>query len=385
MRIAYVVSEYFLWGRIGGYGSIARALAEGMARRGHAVFALVPKRTAEARRDPRRVFEVDGVTVIGLPHGYAARLDQRGLYRLPRADLFVSLDARFDSWLAMRVAPHAKHAVWLLDPMCFGDYWHRHRSDPAAAWPGEKLATRAVFAALRGFGRAAQRRADAVWSQPRELAAAARRAARVTGGVRFAPNPVEIPPAPIDKAARPLVLFLGRFDWQKQPERFLALARRLPSVDFVAAGAASEPIRDAAVRAAARGIENLTLPGVVTGAARDQLLRCAWIVCNTSLREGVPRSLQEGLAYGCALVAAVDPDRLVSRFGAVAPDGDFARGVETLLRDGAWRRLGAAGRAYIEATHETQRALDAHEKLYREILSKPSGAQRGEAERRSSG
>jgi len=368
LRIAYIVSEYFLWGQTGGYGTITRALAEGMARRGHRVFALVPKRTPEARADARQVFEVDGVTVVGLPHSYLARLRERRLYRRPRADLFVSVDARFDSWLAMQVAPRAKHAVWLVDPMPFDTYWAEHRDDPGAARRFERLATRAAFEGLRAFGRSALRRADAVWSQPRELSPDARRAAGLTGPVRFVPNPVEVPEGHVAKDDRPLVLFLGRFDWQKQPERFFELARRLPQLDFVAAGAAASPERDARLRAAAAGIPNLSLPGVVTGETRDRLLRLAWIVCNTSLREGLPRSFQEGLAYGCALVAAVDPDGLVSRFGAFTAEREFEGAVRGLVESGEWKRRGAAGRAYVREHHATERALDTHEALYRELV-----------------
>ena len=311
---------------------------------------------------------MDGVTLVGLPHSYLARLRERRLYRLPRADLFVSVDARFDSWLAMQVAPRPKHAIWLVDPMSFDTYWSQHREDPGAARPLERLATRAAFEGLQAFGRSALRRADAVWSQPRELSDAARRAARLTRPVRFAPNPVEVPEGHITKDDRPLVLFLGRLDWQKQPERFFELARRLPDVDFVAAGGAATREREERLRAAAAEIANLSLPGVVTGETKERLLRLAWILCNTSLREGLPRSFQEGLAHGCALVAAVDPDRLVSRFGAFAADRDFETAVRGLVESGAWKRRGAAGRAYVREHHGTEHALDVHESLYRELV-----------------
>jgi glycosyltransferase involved in cell wall biosynthesis len=368
VRICYIVSEYFAWGQYGGYGTITRALADGLAARGHEVFALVPKKTTQAEREQRDVERVGDVTVVGLPRAYRARLLRRELYRRPRAELYVSIDARFDSWLAMRASPGAKHAIWLLDPMPFAEYWAQHRGDPASARPGEKWATRLAFESLRAFGRSALRRADAVWSQPEQLPESARRALALERPVRFVPNPVELPEGPIEKSPRPLVLFLGRFDWQKQPETFFALARRFPDVHFVAAGAASDPTRDASLRERQRGVPNLELPGVVTGEAKDALLRRAWVLCNTSLREGLPRSLQEGLAYGCALVAAVDPDRLVSRFGARAHDRDFEDALRGLLADDAWRARGAAGREYVRATCETQRALDAHEALYRELV-----------------
>lgn len=367
MRICYVVSEYFAWGQYGGYGTITRSVAEGLSRRGHEVFALVNKKTEQAKREQRDVESIAGVTVIGLPHSYVARLRRADLYRAPRADLYVSIDARFDSWLAMRRNPRAKHAIWMLDPMSFADYWAHHRSDPAAARPGEKLATRLAFEGLQLFGRRALHRADALFSQPRHPS---RRTLALAGSrpLHFAPNPVELPEEPIEKSDRPLVLFLGRFDWQKQPEDFFALARALPEVRFVAAGAASDPARDAALRAGAAGLANLELPGVVEGAEKDRLLRQAWILCNTSLREGLPRSFQEALAYGCALVAGVDPDRVVSRFGAIARDRDFAAALRSLLEGDRWRARGAEGHDYLRETHAPERALDTHESLYREVV-----------------
>jgi len=368
MRICYIVSEYFAWGQYGGYGTITRALADGLAARGHEVSALVPKKTPEAVREQKDVERVGDVTVVGLPHSYAKRLLRRDLYRLPRAELYVSIDARFDSWLAMQANPRAKHAIWLVDPMPFADYWERHRGDPTSARAGERWATRLVFETLRSFGRRAVKRADAIWSQPEQLPESARRVLALERPVRFAPNPLELPPGPLEKSERPLVLFLGRFDWQKQPESFFALAERFPEVRFVAAGAASDPELDERLRERQRGIPNLELPGVVTGDAKDALLRGAWVLCNTSLREGLPRSLQEALAYGCALVAAVDPDRLVSRFGVRAGDRDFERALRRLLEGDAWRARGAAGREHVRLTCETGRALDVHEALYRELL-----------------
>jgi glycosyltransferase involved in cell wall biosynthesis len=369
VRICYIVSEWFRWGQHGGYGTITRALAEGLAARGHEVSALVVKKTAEARRDQADVEEVEGVTVIGLPNSYIGRLRHRERYTCSGAELYVAVDARFDSWLAMRLAPAAKHVVWLIDPMPFDAYWSQHRTDPRRARFGEKLATRLAFEALQVFRRRAVRGADALLSQPEQLAPRVRAVFGVTRPIHFAPNPVALPELPIAKAERPLVLFLGRFDWQKQPRVFFELARRLPEVDFVAAGAASDPATDAALREAAADIPNLELPGVVGGEAKDRLLRRAWVLCNTSLREGLPRSFQEAQSYECALLAAVDPDGLVGRFGYHAGDRDFALGVRSLLEADRWRELGRAGRRALGETHERERALDRHEELYRAVLA----------------
>jgi glycosyltransferase involved in cell wall biosynthesis len=369
MRVCFIVSEYFLWGSYGGYGTITRSVAEGLVARGHEVYALVPRRTAIAKREQPDLAEIEGVQVIALPHSYLRRIRDRVRYRWPAADVYVSTDARFDSWMAARENPDAAHCIWLVDPMSFEEYWDRHAERVAGTWRASRLASKLVFEGLAFFSRRAVKTADLVMSQTERMANEGAKVFGMHGDVVFAPNPVEIPDGPIDKSPRPLVLFLGRFDRQKQPTVFFELARRFPSVDFVAAGEASDPDLDAELRHTYSNVENLRLPGLVTGEAKDRLLREAWILCNTSLREGLPRSFQEGLAYGCSLLSSVDPDRLVSRFGHHVPERDFARGLQDLLRHGEWQRRGLKGRQYVSKVNEHARALDLHENIYRTLTA----------------
>jgi glycosyltransferase involved in cell wall biosynthesis len=364
MRICFIVSEYFEWGQLGGYGTITRALAEGLVQRGHQVFALVPKRTKEAKLHQPDVGEIAGVTVIGLPHSYLARIGRRHLYRMPAADIYVNVDARFDSWLAMKLNPKARHCIWFIDPMDFDTFWSRHNEDPGNAGNLEKLRMKLVFETLQFFGRRAVRGADILLAQSQQGCEIAHELFRTSEPVLFAPNPVDVPEGTIEKAPAPVVLFLGRFDWQKQPGTFFTLAPKFPDVQFVAAGAASDPSVDRELRERFAGIPNLSLPGVVRGAEKTALLRRSWILCNTSLREGLPRSFQEALAHRCAILSALDPDSYVSRFGYHARDRDFQTGLRSLLEENRWRALGDAGHEAIRATHGCEHAIDTHESIY---------------------
>jgi hypothetical protein len=87
------------------------------------------------------------------------------------------------------------------------------------------------------------------------------------------------------------------------------------------------------------------------------------------LREGLPRSFQEALAYGCALLADVDPDGLVQRFGFRAADTRFGAGLDWLMADRRWHELGLAGRSYITATYGREMALDRHESIYASLVA----------------
>lgn len=369
MRICYIVSEYFAWGQYGGYGTITRGIAEWLAEQGHEVSVLVPKRTQEAKRDQPDVADVNGVTVFGLPHSYIARLRRREIYSRPHADLYVSVDARLDSWMAMRMNPQARHAIWFIDPMSFETYWAAHNVDPQRASRVTKWKTKLVFSSLGRFGRAAVRRADVLLAQAKFLVQFAPEFYRVRKTVHFAPCPVEVPRGPFQKSTEPLVLFLGRFDWQKRPQMFFELAQRHPDVQFVAAGVASDPGEDGYLRRQFGQIRNLQMPGLVVGPEKHELLSRAWILCNSSRREGLPRSFLEGLAYECALLSTVDPDGLSSQFGVHASDGELDMGLRRLLTDDMWRSCGRRGHEYVRDVYEQETAVRKHIELYDAIIS----------------
>jgi glycosyltransferase involved in cell wall biosynthesis len=369
VRICLVVSEFFHWGQFGGYGTIARSLAEGLSQRGHELFALVPKRTPEATAHQRDIERVGSVTVIAIPHSYRQRIWRRSLYAFPQAELYLNVDPRFDSWMAMAMNPRARHCIWFVDPMDFATFWNYHYRDPNVATRLDKYRTGIAFWTLQRFGRVAVQRADALLSQTRYHVEFAPAFYGVRRTVAFAPNPIPLPAEPVVKSPTPLVLFLGRFDWQKQPERFFQLAARFPAIKFVAAGTASDPKAHALLVERCVGIPNLTLPGVVTGDAKESLLRQGWILCNTSRREGLPVSFQEALAHRCALLSSVDPDGLTSRFGRHVTDGDFEAGLQALLEHDRWRDLGRAGFSYISQSYERERALDVHESIYNQLVT----------------
>jgi glycosyltransferase involved in cell wall biosynthesis len=366
MRICFIVSEVFAWGSFGGYGTITRSLAEALASAGHDVSALVPKRTNEAKLHQSDVEVLGNLTVFAVPHSYLRRLLRPRIYRLPQADVFIAVDPRFDAFMASVVNPNARHVIWFIDPMTFNDYWHRHAEhadSPRALSRGKEAA---IFYVLRFFGWLAVRRADVLMAQREDIAPI-----RAFPGVRKrsivdAPNTIEIPSDPIVKSDRPTILFLGRFDRQKQPEQFFRIAQELPEYRFVAAGAASSAERDRELRDTYGNVENLELVGLVAGEQKERLLRESWVLCNTSLREGLPRSFHEALSYGCAIASRVDPDGLVSRYGRVVDDS-FKNAIDDLIKSDEWRKLGEQGRRHVKDRHGVDVALRRHLELLAEL------------------
>jgi glycosyltransferase involved in cell wall biosynthesis len=174
----------------------------------------------------------------------------------------------------------------------------------------------------------------------------------------------------VNKAARPTVCFLSRWDRRKRPELFLALARKFPEVRFVALGESRDKLYGNRLRAEFAGLPNLEMPGHLDqfgSAAVSDVLSESWILVNTSVREGLPNAFLEAAAHQCAILSAVDPDRFATRFGVHVKSGDFAGGLAELLRDDRWRERGEAGRRYVLQTFELNHAVDAHLAVYREL------------------
>jgi glycosyltransferase involved in cell wall biosynthesis len=108
------------------------------------------------------------------------------------------------------------------------------------------------------------------------------------------------------------------------------------------------------------------------------------VLVNTSIHEGLSVSFLEALAHEVPIVASVDPDTVVSRFGLFtgrAPGTGtellprFEEALRRLLEDVALRTmLGRAGREWVEATHATATFLAAFGEMARRAGAKlPAG------------
>jgi glycosyltransferase involved in cell wall biosynthesis len=189
------------------------------------------------------------------------------------------------------------------------------------------------------------------------------RVAVVPNGVAAAAEPVAL-----DGLGRPLVVAVGRLVAQKNHDRLLLAARRVPEATFLVVG--DGPLRG---RLEARARE-LGLAGVVHFAgARDDapaVMAAADLVAFSSDWEGLSVAALEALAAGTPVVSTpVEgmrelPVALTTTF---EPDelGDLIAG---LLADAPRRAaLGAAGRALVAERYSLATMLDGYERLYREL------------------
>ena len=175
--------------------------------------------------------------------------------------------------------------------------------------------------------------------------------------------PVEPIEGPFSKADTPLVTFLGRLDPQKRPWIAAAVAEQMPDVRFQFLGRphfkgpGSWPIE---------GLPpNVDLIHHVDGVEKIERLGASWLMLNTSIHEGLPISFVEGLQCETPIVSCVNPEGVVSRFGAYVGEYrgsgmDAVRTVVTHLRqlldNPALRAsLGYAGRKWANDNHSQAR------------------------------
>jgi glycosyltransferase involved in cell wall biosynthesis len=360
VRLCLISMEIFAWGKHGGYGRATRVIGRELVKRGVEVYAVVPLRGNQGQLET-----LDGINVLGFPPGRPWRA--AALLRQCNAEIYHSQEPSFTSVVAQAVVPERKHMVTLRDTRDTRD-WITELRYPSLSraqvlanklYEDNPLVQRAV------------RRADRVYCAAEFLREKGARKYRLPAIPGLLPTPVAVP-ADVSKAERPTVCYLARWDRRKRPEIFLELAARFPQVRFIAFGSSRDQEYERALRARYSDLPNLELPGYVDQFGSDAITRAlseSWVLVNTSVREGLPNAFLEAAAHGCAILSEVDPDGFASRFGVRVVNGDFASGLDYLLREDRWRGSGQRGRSHISAVYELDRAVAQHLSIYADLLA----------------
>ncbi len=366
MKVCLISNQIAAWGKIGGFGTATRALGAGLAKRGIDVSAVVVRRPENGQQ---RVEELDGITVYGTDT--IETLTSGSIFRQIDADIYQSQEPTIASYLAQRSMPGRCHVVTCRDPRD----WREHLVELRHT----NLKRRLMFPATWYYEaspwvKRSVRRADAVlMPAPTALTPRIRRLYGADISPRFVPYPVDLPAQEPVKSETPMVLFVGRFDHRKRMERFFELAEKYPDYRFVAVGEAHDKSYDEHLRRTYGHLENLEMPGFVPRfGARTvaDYYEKAWILVNTSAREGLPYTFMEAAAYGVALLSALDPEHFASRFGYYAEKDDFEDGLARLLEDDLWRTRGRLAAQFIAETWNESNCLDEHIRIYEDLMSK---------------
>jgi glycosyltransferase involved in cell wall biosynthesis len=359
MRVCFVCVEIFAWGKFGGFGRATRVIGRELVRRGHEVFAVVPRRA-----DQRAIETLDGITI----YGYEPRqlLDQTRLFKEIDADIYHSQEPSFGTYLAQNAMPHKKHVITLRDTRMWED-WKIEFNLPSLSraqviknwlYEDNPLVHHAV------------RRADGLFAASHIVAARAVEKYHLAQPPALLPTPVQVP-AEVQKSSAPQVCYVGRIDRRKRPEVFFELAREFPEVNFIALGKGRDSHWEKTLTDTYNQLPNLTIKGFVNqfqAGEHASTLSQSWVLINTSAREGLPNSMLEAAAYRCAILSSVNPDDFSSNFGYYAEKDDFSTGLTWLLADNRWKTQAEKGCQYILQNYEISKAIQQHLDVYRALL-----------------
>jgi glycosyltransferase involved in cell wall biosynthesis len=365
MKVCIVCGQIAGFGRIGGFGTMARKLAEALSAAGVETSVCV-LRTAQLK-----VRQAIGNIPVVAPHPAAFFLGSR-IFRDIQADIYHSQEPTLGSYRMRQAHPDAKHVVTCIDP--------RDGEDWAEEFRRFSLKKKLLYPVIRGFEDApvvhrAVREADRVICQTKFIMPKVERMYRPTTRPVFIGNATTFPAGTSEKAARPTVCFLARLDKRKRPELYFELARQYPKVDFICIGKAHDPAWDRELRERYADLPNLEMLGYVDpfqSTAIEEVLEKSWILVNTASREGLPAAFVEAASHRCAILATVDPDGFASDFGYFAETPEaLATGLEYLLDRDRWRDCGERAYAYALEHFETSRVVQKHLELYETLLGTP--------------
>ncbi len=360
MRVCLICAEFFGWGSQGGFGYATRMIGRELVKHGVTVYAVVPR----PRDLPARRVEFDGIKVIGVER--SRPFSAMAIYHEVDADIYHSQQPSLASWMAQRAMPDRVHLATLRDPRSLKDWW-QELSHPTHN-PTQVFLTWLYYE--NPLVHRAIHRMDGLYTPAQYL----RQKSQRLYGLPTAPDLLSTPvfvPEKVEKAQKPTVCFVGRWDRVKRPELFFDLAKDFPDVLFLAIGKAHNLGCERDLRARYSAQDNLSLIGFVDQFASHALsgyLGRSWVLVNTSAKEALPNTFIEACAHRCAIVSAQNPDDFATRFGRHVQKDDFSGALRNLLQDERWRRHGQAGYEYVLATNALSAATRRHLEVYEKLL-----------------
>jgi glycosyltransferase involved in cell wall biosynthesis len=181
---------------------------------------------------------------------------------------------------------------------------------------------------------------------------------------------------PVVDGPRKTILWVGRTAQFKHPERFVDLARRLPSEEFVmiCQQATGDESYETLVHRAAEAA-NLTFAQRVPYHAIGAYFQAARVLVNTSDAEGFPNTFIEACKWGVPILSLnVNPDGFLDHWSCgICCSGDedrLAKKLQYLLEDDRYAAMGRNGRKYAEADQDIAKIVDRYKGLFAGLVSR---------------
>ena len=170
------------------------------------------------------------------------------------------------------------------------------------------------------------------------------------------------------------VLWVNNIRPVKQPERLLALAQQLDSLNFTQIGGPAGRSQSLflELQDKATDITNLNWRGYVPYSQTRKVFEEAKLFISTSDMEGFPNTYLQAWMAGTPVVAFFDPDGIIQRegLGRIVGSLDEAKEAITglLENETEWRRINERVRAYASRHHGTP-VIDQYEQLFASLTT----------------
>lgn len=389
MRVGLVTDFYYPW--IGGPSAVIRNLGQGLSAVGHDVFVLAPSPDGRGRTERDSGLCITRARTIPFPLGFGLRVAHR-----PLRDAGVWLDeVRPDVVHVHHPFPLSAAAILTARRRDIRVVATNHTVPECTLW-GIKNVPLVYPTAYKAFGLWVNfllGRCDCV-ATPTQTAANMMRAMGYRGHVTPISNGVDTgrfaPRAPdhdlrlaLDLDGRPVVLYTGRLDADKDVETWFraaeALARQMP-VQFVIGGKGTARAWLEREVERAQLSEQVRFPGYLSDADFPRIYNLADIYFITSPVELQSISTLEALASGLPVVgvrAGALPELVTDGVnGALVEPGDWesaAAALAGILADDTRRsEMGHASHARA-AAHDLKESVAAYEQFLG-ITEAPAGA-----------
>ncbi len=377
-RIALIIDEYFggAGTAFGGYGFVARCLVGKFLPNRHVELEVILGRGRKAFKCTEHC--IDGIKVYYLPKWRfcAARVLKRKKY-----DAYLSIE--LVSTFALRLVPAhmRKLLLWIQDPR------------PTTDW--DEINTVQIFKEFNYWNPEIYNFVHKLYQQGQVrfitqapyLVPKARTLYELPDSVDapWVPNPVEVDESFSFDLQRKenMIIYLGRLESVKRGWLFCEIARRLPQYQFYVLGKYHrDSLRNKELMQQYETIPNLHFVGHVEGKEKEQYLKRARLIINTSIHEALPVSFLEALAYGTCIVSNQNPEGLAKRFGAwtgqILGDGFdkvecFLSPIQELMEnDDLYAAKAQQGMAYIRNHHRIEPCMKLLRNALKETIQAPS-------------
>jgi glycosyltransferase involved in cell wall biosynthesis len=357
-KICIISSQIAGFEKIGGFATMTKKLAEGLANKGYDVSVVVPK--VEKQKD----LEIkNNVKVYGLGK---FELLSTNVFRKIDADIYHSQNPNISTFIAMIAQPKKKHVITCRDPRSNQDW---ETEFEYATW-SRRISMPFIYLYHNNpFVSYAIRKADIVGCPAIFLKEKVR---KLYGreDVIFLPNLEKVPANILGKSANPTVCYVGRLDKRKRPELVFELAEKFPDVSFLVAGKAEDSGWERILEEKAKKIRNVNFLKCLSGEKLSRTYSSSWVLINTAVREGLPLAFIEAASNGCAILSKVNPDDFTSKFGYCCKDDNFEKGLQKLIKGNVWRKKGKKAHNYVKSAYEEEKSLKKHIDIYNQILER---------------